>query len=401
MNVKLPKLLDYQENIIKLLDRDDIKFVTFLKSRQSGGTFLNKILVIKWALENKNVKIGFITPKLKLARTFHKELAKSLDKTNLVVDVNKTDLVIEFINGSYVQFISAESAEGNRGLQFHYLIIDEAAFMKSSLFDDIIRYMVLIIGRKVMICSTPCNNDGFFHKHYYMGLDDNFKEYASYKISIYDNPFISEKEIADIRKSVPELTFKRELLAEFIDGTGSVFSNFKDCINEKPELNGRYYAGIDWAKENDYTVLTILNDKNQMVLQKRWTGLDYTVQVKLVAKILNDYNPIITLSEENNIGSVINEILKKEYQGHIKKVTLNNNLKKEIIERLIVGFENNYISILNDKDLLNELGWFGYEYNPNTQIVKYKGKDGLHDDTVISLAYAYYATIKNKKINFI
>ena len=72
--VKLPKPLNYQRDVINLLDEDGVKFVTFLKSRQSGGSFLNKLLVVKWGLENTKERIGYITPTLKLGKLFFKEL---------------------------------------------------------------------------------------------------------------------------------------------------------------------------------------------------------------------------------------------------------------------------------------------------------------------------------------
>ena len=56
--IKLPTPLNYQRDIINWLEADDVKFVSFLKSRQSGGSFLNKLLVSKWGLECGNNKIG-------------------------------------------------------------------------------------------------------------------------------------------------------------------------------------------------------------------------------------------------------------------------------------------------------------------------------------------------------
>lgn len=324
-----------------------------------------------------------------------------MKNTGTVKDSNKSDLIIEFVSGSSVQFFSAESEDSIRGFQFEYLIIDEAAFQKQDLFDLVLRATVLIKGRKVLLCSTPNTANGFFHQHHQFGLDENYKAYRSYSITIYDNPFISQDELEVIKKSVPERVWKQEYMAEFLDGDGVVFSNFKSCINNQPQLTGKYYAAIDWAKENDYTVLTIMNELKQVVAIKRWTGLDYTVQVDIISKLLNEWKPQIVISEENNIGTVVNELLKKQYKGKIKQITLDNSLKKEIIERLIVAFETNDITIIENKDLINELGWFSVEYNPKTQTVRYAAKSNLHDDTVISLAYAYFAVsqLGNKKIN--
>jgi len=120
-----------------------------------------------------------------------------------------------------------------------------------------------------------------------------------------------------------------------------------------------------------------------------------------IIPILNKWKPKVTISEENNIGTVINELLKKEYTGHIRTITLDNQCKKNMIEELIVAFEQQLIGIPNDDALLRELQAFSCVYNPQTQNVKYSAPNGLHDDMVISLAYAYYAVNNMKvKINY-
>jgi phage FluMu gp28-like protein len=134
-----------------------------------------------------------------------------------------------------------------------------------------------------------------------------------------------------------------------------------------------------------------MNSNKQVVYIYRINQVDYTQQVKLIANKLNEWKPTVTISEENNIGTVVNELLKKEYKGNIKTVNLDNTLKKEIIEDLCVAFEQNLIGIPDDEVLIRELQAFTCSYNPNTQTVKYSAPSGLHDDCVISLAYAYHA----------
>jgi len=390
--IKLPKPLDYQRDIINWLDIDEVKYVSFLKSRQSGGSFLNKLLCTKWLMEQKNAKIGYITPTYKLSRLFYKELEQAIKP--FIKSSNSTDLIIETITGSKVQFFSAESKDSIRGFQFHYLVIDEAAFISDDIWNFIIKPTVLVTGRKIVQCSTPCGSQGFFYNHVTWGLEKQVG-YKSKCITIYDNPYVSADEISKIKSQMPEKVFRQEYLAEFLDGSGTVFSNFKNCIfNIAPKKTSKLYAAIDWAKQDDFTVLTILNDLKQVIYTYRVNHMDYTQQVKMIAAKLNEWKPSITISEENNIGTVVNELLKKEYKGVIKTVTLDNSLKKEIIENLCVAFEQGLISIPNEELLLRELQSFTCSYNPNTQTVKYSAPSGLHDDLVISLAYAYYAATK-------
>jgi len=390
--IKLPAPLTYQKDIIDWLEEPETKFVTFLKSRQSGGSFLNKLLVTKWALENKNVKIGYITPTLKLSKRFFKELTQSLRP--FISNENKTDLIIDFNTGSDLQFFSAESKDSIRGFQFHYVILDEVAFMNTNDINLIIRPTWMIIGRKVIMCSTPNGNNGFFYDNCQMSLNDE-PHYKIKQISIYDNPFITPEEIASIRKQVPERVFRQEYLGEFIDGSGTVFTNILNCIDDNPVKNLPCYAAIDWGKQNDYTVLTIINDLNQVIYIYRINAIEYIQQVKIISEKLRQWNPKKVISEENNIGTVVNELLKKDYKGNVQTINLDNSLKKEIIENLVVGFEQQDISIPNNDILIRELQAFTCNYNIKTQTVKYSAPHGLHDDCVISLAYAYHY-IKHK-----
>lgn len=271
--------------------------------------------------------------------------------------------------------------------------------MSDNVFNLIIRPTFLITGLKIVMCSTPNGAQGFFHQYVNYGLDE-LMSYKTKVISIYDNPFIDVEEIKLIKSQIPERVFRQEYLGEFLDGSGSVFNNFRNCINESPKLDGNYYAAIDWGK-GDYTVLTIINEAKEVVLIYRVNAIEYTQQIKHIIPILNKWKPKVTISEENNIGTVINELLKKEYTGHIRTITLDNQFKKNMIEELIVAFEQQLIGIPNDDALLRELQAFSCVYNPQTQNVKYSAPNGLHDDMVISLAYAYYAVNNMKvKINY-
>lgn len=396
--IKLPKPLPYQQQIIDYLEQDDIKYVSVCAGRQCGKSFLLKMLVTKWALEQQNQKILYITPTSKLSRNFYKELTDSLK--DFIKESNGTELRITFTTGSYVQFFSSESENSIRGFQSNYLIIDEAAFINDDTFNLIIKPTSLVKGKKIIMCSTPNGAQGFFFQHVVNGLD-NKKGYKTVKTNIYENQFVTTEEIENIKTQVPERVFRQEYLGEFLDNAGTVFTNYMNCLLiDKPILNNKYFAAIDWAKSHDYTVITILNSLKQVVFRYKMTGLDYTKQVEKIISILNEWKPLITISEENNIGTVVNEMLKKDYKGKLKCITLDNSFKKEIIEQLIVAFEQRLILIDNDQSLINELQGFTVTYNPASQTIKYGARTGGYDDQVISLAYAYYAASKLNQSNY-
>jgi hypothetical protein len=67
-----------------------------------------------------------------------------------------------------------------------------------------------------------------------------------------------------------------------------------------------------------------------------------------------------------------------------------------MIEDLAVLFEQKEIQILNISWLVDELEAFTYIYNQTTRNVQYSAPQGVHDDSVISLALSYQA-IKDLK----
>jgi hypothetical protein len=112
------------------------------------------------------------------------------------------------------------------------------------------------------------------------------------------------------------------------------------------------------------------------------------------------------MMEVNSIGDVVYEQVKKKY-NNIDPFVTNNKNKQEIIEGLILDFNEGNLYIPNDTlfpPLYNELMSFTYEYSSKTRQIKYGAPTGLHDDCVMSLAITNYArkTMKSRgKYNWI
>ena len=102
-----------------------------------------------------------------------------------------------------------------------------------------------------------------------------------------DNPYYDLNEIEDAKKTLPESIFRQEYEAEFIDDGGSVFENITQLstINEfivNKRSGERYFAGLDLARQNDYTVLTIINQRKEVVYV-------YRANKKSWESIVNDF----------------------------------------------------------------------------------------------------------------
>jgi len=298
---------------------------------------------------------------------------------------NASDLILKFPNGSQIQFFSAERYDNIRGFTFDYLVIDEVAFIDEQAWTEVLRATVLVKGKKVILISTP-KGKNHFHRLY--NLQEINDQYKSFTFTSYDNELINPQEIDDARETLPEHVFRQEYMAEFVDGGNELFKDF--TIEASPMNTNRYYAGIDVGRHEDYTVLTILNEKGQMVFCERWRHDTWAAIVNKVAEKLNEYKAYAQI-ESNSIGDAIYEQLKEVMidKNKLEPFVTTNKSKQDIIEKLIVANQHNEVTMLPNDWLKKELDIFTYEYNPKTRTVKYAAPQGFHDDGVMSLSIAY------------
>ena len=365
--------------------------------RQMGKTLMSMNLLLYWALNNGPAKLMWVSPVYSQAQKVMKDLMAAIGGSGVVERANLSNNEIVLKNKSTIIFRSAERYDNIRGETLDYCVIDEAAFIKGEAWTEAIKPTLLVKGKKVVIISTP-KGKNWFYDLYVLGISIDNKEYKAYKGSSYDTPFISTTEIEEAKRTIPPNIFKQEYLAEFLDSGGEVFTNLeRNSFLRWPQTSGPYYIGVDWAMHDDYTVATVLNREGQVVEIYRQNSITWNTVIEQVAELAKKYNASV-LVETNGIGDPAFERLKGLW-ANTHPFTTTNKSKQEIIEGLILDFNESSISIPHRKlfePLWDELEVFTYEYSPKTRSVKYGHPTGLHDDTVISLSLANYWRKQNK-----
>ncbi len=362
--------------------------------RQFGKTILGENQGVKWAVEN-NWNIGWVSPTYKQCKKVFKEVLRALGKCPYLTKTNNSDLILEFDTGSSILFYSAEAYDTIRGETFDALILDEFAFFKSQAWDEVLKATVLVKGKKVLIMSTPKGKNQFY-KLCKMAADS--EQYTCIKGTSYDNPHIEASEIDDAKASLPDHIFRQEYLAEFLDDGASVFRNIKECI-KTGEVTRNMFAGIDLGRADDWTVLTIVNDRNEEVFAGRWRHMEWSTIISNLVDVLNKFKPN-TLVESNGAQDAIYEQIKDKVnfpKARVKPFVTTSKSKQMIVEDNIVCFENKEIGIIGYDWQVNELEVFTYEYNLKTRTIKYSAPIGLHDDYVMSRSIATHACKTMKK----
>lgn len=345
-----------------------------------------------WALNNKNAKCAWVSPVYKQSKKVFEEMHKAfLKRPEIYKSVNRSELVIEYLTGSTIQFFSAERYDNIRGFTFDYLVCDEFAFMDEKAWTEVLRATVLVKGKKVLLISTPKGKNHFYQIY---NLETENPAYRSFKMTSYDNPLINPVEIDDAMRTLPEHVFRQEYLAEFIDGGAGVFKDLN--IDNSQQITKNCFAGLDVGRADDYTVLSIFNDNGKQCYINRWRQMDWSSIIKEVVEVLNRFRPELMI-EVNGVGDPIFEQIKNQYTGYVYPFQTTSKSKQDIIEQLIVSNADKSMSFIDEAWLINELKVYTYDYNPKTRNVRYSAPNGFHDDGVMGTAIAYECYLKKGK----
>jgi hypothetical protein len=322
-------------------------------------------------------------------------------------------MTAEFPSGGIIIYRSLDDPDNARGHTADGLVIDEIGDVKDAAWYEVLRPMLLDTGGWAWGIGTPHGRNWFWREHQHSPDRDDSKSWQVPTLGAMiedgrllrhphelENPFISFDEIEHVWSTVPERTFRQEILAEFIEDTGGVFRGILSAATSAPldrAIDGhRYVIGVDWGKYNDFTVLSVVDaETKEQVYQDRFNRIDYIVQVNRLRALYERFKPSVILAERNSMGDPIIEQLQRD-KLPVEPFTTTNASKAEIIDHLALAFERQDVRILNNPTLVGELQAYEMTRLPSGML-RYSAPGGMHDDTVIALALALWATKKKKR----
>jgi hypothetical protein len=363
--------------------------------RQYGKSLLAMNAMLYWLLNNNKSKGCWISPIYKQCKKVFDELAEITGP--VIKSSNKADLIIEFVNGSSLQFLSADSPDSIRGFSFNYMVVDEAAFIQQSAFEQAILPTLTAIGKKCLLISTPKGKNWFYN--WFLKGTNGDTDFVSFKGISEDNPFADASFIVECKKSMPASVFAQEFLAEFTDDGNDVFTNLDNVciINEyqlaRPSIS--YYAGIDTGFNSDYSVLVILDESGRTANVSRINGLPLESIVSRFEQTLQPYRCRNIYIETNGIGEAMFQLMKNKV-ANVKPFVMTNESKQQGIQQLILGIQEQTFEFPSKQlmpEFYDEFAAFTYK-QLGTGRLQFGAPNGTHDDIVIATMLANEARRK-------
>ena len=318
---------------------------------------------------------------------------------------------------------SLDSPDTARGRKYKRAIIDEAAIVGNlgEAWQAVIRPMLTDLLGDAWFLSTPKGHN-FFWELYCKGEDPLQQEWGAWRMPTSTSPFIAPGEIEDARRMLPEMVFRQEYLADFIEDGGAVFRRLREMAAARPQQQAidyhRYVMGVDLGRRMDFTVCAVVDCSGQwsvaggqgsvsgrqpttdhrplpaeMCAMDRFNQIDWSIQVGRIAALARRFKVDEVIADATGLGDPVVEQLRRELAGDGIAVTgydISSVQKKaKLIEPLALAFERGELLILDDPVLIGELQAYQQERLPGGQ-VKYGAPAGLHDDAVMALALGWH-----------
>lgn len=382
------KNLTYQETALYHKN----KYGIFVAGRRVGKTQGLANWFIENLYEKKSSGLWVDVTQSNIEKYVERNFRPILKETWTDKTFDRQKKILHFLNGSYLDFGSAERPELLEGFQYDFIGVNEAGLVlrKPNLWYNTLQPMCK--NGIVRFVGTPKGKNLF---HQLSIQENNNPEYFTFRLSAYDSPLWTKEQLDAIRLTTPELIFNQEYLADFTDDGSGVFRNVRNCIKPIQQLTGgetgnRYVMGVDLAKHSDFTVITVGDTAtNNIVYTDRFNQLDWGFQKERIIDIHRRFNESLIIMDSTGVGDpIFDDVSRVIGEDKIQGYKFNSSSKKELIESLSIAIQNNNIYYPDIDVLIDELETYEIQVTRGGNI-SYNAPEGLHDDFVISLALCW------------
>lgn len=164
--------------------------------------------------------------------------------------INRTAMQVELLNGVYLKVVGANDSAGDRlrGLKMAYVWFDEAQDIKPVVWEEVVRAALSDTpGSRGLFTGTPKGFSNFLYD--LSQRSENDPEWSFHNKPTASNPFVSRKEIALAKASLPDRLFRQEYYGSFENFPGMLYSELDSenkFYGELPRLN-LTVLGVDWG----------------------------------------------------------------------------------------------------------------------------------------------------------
>ena len=238
-------------NLILTKEREEIlkhpaRFKVITAGRRFGKSVLGLMFLLKGSMSQGQNR-WYISPTYRQGKLTVWPMLKSIMRTQPDWKINETELSCTR-SGASIAIKGSDAADNLRGAELHRCVLDEYAYQKQGVFEEVIYPMLTTTQGKALLIGTP---DGFSSNNFYdyfikgQGKDPQWK---SWQYKTIDGGFVKESELELAKSNLDEKAYRSEFLASFETAANRAAWAFDRNIHIKvaKEKSSYWAIGIDF-----------------------------------------------------------------------------------------------------------------------------------------------------------
>ena len=405
--------VDYAEKVLGVkpfpyqaeLLLDENKRIVACMGRQTGKTTTIAMKAIYFADTNPNVTVLITSPSLRQSMIMFDRIATFVYSVprlrNKIVRATRT--LIHFENDSRI--IALPCSENLlRGYTAQMVICDEASFMPEEVITQVIFPMLSTTDGYAIFLSTPWGKDHFFYRAFVNPA------YSVHKVKSEQCPLIKREFLEEMKANMTREAYLMEYEAEFVEALNSYFPQdlIRKCVELAQKLgvelygsleaafpSGDYYAGVDFGKLQDYSVITILKREGETLklvyLYQFPLETAYTQVIGHLVRANQKFKFRKVLVDQTGVGEPVLEEIRNQGLGNVEGLKFTVPTKEELLSSLKIAMEQNRLAIPYHRQLCTQINEQQYAYSKSGHL-QFSHPTNSHDDMLWALALSCMAS---------
>ena len=231
------------------------RFKICAAGRRGGKSYYAAISLLVEGLKDEkngydlsNKLVFYVSPTFDQSKRNIWDLIKNLGgfgtKHSVIDSVLENQGVIRLVNGRKIELKGSDKPDMLRGVGLSYVVLDEYAFMKPDVWEQILAPTLTDVEGDALFIGTPAGRNHFYDL--YKAAEDD-EEWERFTFPSLDNPTLSAKEILKAKGRLSKSNFRQEYEASFDASEGVIFDRalFQYMDEEPPE--GTWHIAVDPA----------------------------------------------------------------------------------------------------------------------------------------------------------
>jgi hypothetical protein len=210
--------------------------------RRAGKTVacVNELIKAAVTFERSDGRFAYVAPFYKQAKSVAWDYLKRFVAPIPGVEINESELRVDFPNGSRIQLFGADKADALRGLYFDGLVADEYGDWKPSVWQYVIRPALADRQGWAIIIGTPKGRNEFYERVKHAEVSD---DWLLMIVRAADSGILPPSEMDAMKLEMTEDAWRQEMECDF-----------------DAALPGAFYGKEMWQADQDGRICVVPHD---------------------------------------------------------------------------------------------------------------------------------------------